>query len=155
MREYQCEHFVNSIVYLMEQTTLYCKTKGAQFFENLNIGISLEQYTILDTLSFNSGICQRELSRLILKDRSFTSRLLNSLEDGGYVERRIEAKGKRLVKELYLTSKGQDIIDEYQEKLKSLFLYVFNDISEEEFSTVRAGLEKMKTCMSKHTELSL
>lgn len=155
MKEYECEHFVNSIVYLMEQTTLYCRTKGAQFFEKLNIGITMDQYSILDTLSFNPGICQRDLSKLILKDRSFTSRLLNSLEDGNFVERKIETRGKRLIKELYLTSKGKEIIDNYHDKLKSLFLEVFKDISEDEFKAVRAGLEKMKDCMSRYTEISL
>lgn len=155
MKEQECEHFVDSIVYLMEQTALYCKTKGSQFFEGQNIGVSLDQYTAIDTISFNSGICQRDLSKLILKDRSYTSRILNTLEEGNFIERKIETKGKRLVKKLYITDKGKQLLSEYQGKLKNVFHEAFKDITDEEFAALRNGLEKMKDCMSKYTIMPL
>lgn len=155
MKEYECTHFVDSIVYLMKQTSEYCRAKAAQYFEDINVGVSLDQFFAVDTISFNEGICQRDLSKLILKDRSYTSRLLNSLEDESFIERRIETKGKRLVKKLYVTNKGKMLVVEYQDRLKSMFLEIFKDISDEEFATTRATLEKMKSCVSKYTIMPL
>lgn len=155
MKERECSHFVDSLVYLMEQTSQYCKVKGSQFLEDLNIGLTLDQYSALDTISFNQGICQRDLSKLILRDRSCTSRILNFLEQGDFIERRIETKGKRLVKKLYIASKGENILAKYQEKLKNLFAKVFEEISDEEFAVIRRGIEKMKNCISRYTEISL
>lgn len=155
MKEFECEHYVDSIVYLIEQTSVYFNTKGAQFFEQLNIGITLDQFTAIDTISFNQGICQRDLSKLILKDRSYTSRILNTLEEKGFIERRVETKGKRLVKTLYLTQEGENIILNNQERLKNSFSNVFGDISEEEFISMRATLEKMKDSVSKFTIIPL
>lgn len=155
MKEFECEHFTDSIIYLLEQTAVYCRTKGSKFFEDLNIGLSLDQYITLDAISFNQGICQRELSKLILKDRSYTSRILNSLEESNLIERRIETKGKRLVKRLYLTQNGELIISNNQDKLKNSYLQAFETISEEEFETIRNLLEKMKNCISKYTIMSI
>lgn len=155
MKELECEHFVDSIVYLLEQTAVYFNTKGAQFFDQLNIGVTLDQFIAIDTLSFNQGICQQDLAKLILKDRSYTSRIVNTLEKADYIERKIEMKGKRLVKTLYLTKKGEDIIKNNQERLKNSFAKVFEDISEDEFATLRCLLEKMKDNVSKFTVIHL
>ncbi len=115
----------------------------------------MDQYSTIDTISFNPGICQRDLSKLILKDRSFTSRILNGLEKEGFIRREVETKGKRLVKKLYITNKGEKILLNYHEKLKNLFLQIFEEISEEEFSAIRVGLEKMKDCVRKYTVMPL
>lgn len=50
-------------------------------------GISGECFAALDTISCNKGICQRDLAKLILKDRANTGRILNSLEEKGFIKR--------------------------------------------------------------------
>ena len=139
----------------MEQTAAYCSSKGSQFFDEASLGVSYDEYIIIDTISFNIGICQRDLSKMILKDRSYTSRVLNGLESRDLVLRKIEEKGKRLVKNLYLTKKGEQILEKTHEKLKKAFLDLFKEISDEEFESIRNGLEKMKDCISKYTKMPL
>lgn len=155
MKEFEREHFIDSIVYLIEQTATYCFTEGSKFFDEMDLGVSLDQYITIDTISLKPGICQSELAKLILKDRSFTSRTLNSLEIKGLIERKIEMKGKRLVKRLYLTLKGKQVLADNQERLKKTFIDIFKDISDEEFKTVREILEKMKYSISKYTLIPL
>lgn len=155
MKKNECEHFVTSIVYLVEQTSIYFNTKGEEYFKTLNIGVSLDEFIALDTVSFNQGICQRDLSKLILKDRSYTSRILDTLEKKKFIERRNETKGKRLVKKLYMTSEGEKIILGNQDRLRKSFEQVFGDFSEEEFMQARAILEKMKHNISKFTVIQI
>ena len=83
---YKCEHYTDSIYYQLEQTAKYCKYLGMQIFQKLDLPISLDEFVILDILIDNEEICQRDLAKLILKDRPCTGRLLNSLEEKGFIE---------------------------------------------------------------------
>lgn len=154
-KEQECTNYVDSIVYAIEQTAIYCRIKGAQFFKELNIGVTLEQFIALDAISFNPDICQRDLSKLILKDRSNTGRLLGILEETGFIERKVETKGKRLVRKIYITEKGKDLIEKNQERLKVAFADVFSNISDDEFFTMRQTLRKMKESLSKFTVIQI
>lgn len=155
MKEEECGHYVDSIVHLIDQTNIYCRTKSEQFFESLNIGLNMDQYAILDTVDVNPSICQMELSKLILKDRSYTSRLLNILEEKKLIKRKTNTVGKRLVKELHITKEGKQILLDYHCKLKNTFLDVFKEIPDEEFAEIRKGLEKIKDCIGKYTIMQL
>lgn len=154
MKESEYEHYLDNIVYLMDQTSTYCKAKGEQFFKQLDIGITLEQFLILDTVSVQPGLCQIDLAKLILKDRSYTSRQVSVLEEKGLIDRKIDTKGKRLIKGLTLTKAGEKFLEEHQFKLKNAYFDVFKEISEEEFKVIREGLMKMKDCISKYTVIS-
>lgn len=151
MKEIDYEHFIDNIVYLIDQTATYCYTEGIKFFEDLCIGVSLDEYITIDTISLKPGICQNELAKLTLRDRSFTSRILNNLEEKKLIKRAVETKGKRLVKRVYLTKKGEKTISDNQDRLKKSFAEIFKDISDEEFKSLRSTLEKMKDSISKYT----
>ena len=97
---YKCEHYTDSIYYQLEQTAKYCKYLGMQIFQKLDLPISLDEFVILDILIDNEEICQRDLAKLILKDRPCTGRLLNSLEEKGFIERFDDTKNNRLVKKM-------------------------------------------------------
>ena len=155
MREKETCHYTESIIYAMEQTAIYFKIKGAQFFNQLNIGITVDQFVALDAIYANDDICQRDLSKLILKDRSNTGRILNILEEKGFIKRVAETKNNRLVKKVYITKKGKKIIEENQVKLTTAFLKVFDDVSEEEFTNLRKTLGKLKESLSKTTNIQI
>ncbi len=99
-------HFTDSVFYEIELTAKYCKMLGSQIFEKFNIDISIEEFGILDTLLCNPGICQRDLARIILRDRANTGKLLDSLEKKELVRRELAIKNNRPVKLAQLTEKG-------------------------------------------------
>lgn len=155
MKEKENCHYTESLIYLMEQTVTYFRIKGAQFFNELKIGITIDQFVALDAIYYSEDICQRDLAKIILKDRSNTSRILNILEENGFITRELETKGKRLVKKIYITQKGKNIIEQNHPKLKERFMQVFEDISEDEFLALRKTLEKMKDSLSKTTTIQI
>lgn len=148
-------HYTESIIYAMEQAVIYSRIKGAQFFNELKIGITIDQFVALDAIYCNNDICQRDLSKIILKDRSNTGRILNILEQNGFIKRELETKGKRLVKKIYITAKGKKIIDDNHPRLRDRFTKVFEDITEEEFATLRQTLTKLKESLSKTTNIQI
>lgn len=114
-------HYTDSIHYEMEQTVRIMKKLSVQTFHKLNIEIAPDEYSTLDTISINAGICQRDLAKLILKDRANTGRILDSLEAKGYITRFIDTKGNRLVKKVGITELGYNELNAINKKLESHF----------------------------------
>ena len=100
MKEMETCHYTDSLIYSMEQTVVYFKIKGAQLVSALDIGVTIDQFAALDAIYCNNDICQRDLSKLLLKDRSNTGRILNILEENGFVERVADTKNNRLVRKI-------------------------------------------------------
>lgn len=155
MENMKYELFTDSVIYQMQQTTAYCIEKGEQFLKAINAGLTIDQFTTIDVLSINDGICQMDLAKIILKDRVYTSRILNTLEEKDLVERRVETKGKRMVKKLYLTDEGKRVHSELKQDLEETFNTVFAEITDEEIGTIRKGIMKLKDCISKFTIMPL
>lgn len=155
MQEKDIKFFEQSLTHAMEKTTTYCRLKGAQFFAQHDFGITMDQFCVLEVLSYTEDVCQRDISKKILKDRSNTSRILNILEEKGLLERIVDTKQKRLVKKVYLTPKGKDLLDRIFPKVKESYLKVFEGISEEELSMVKRILEKMRENLSKDTVIQI
>lgn len=125
---YDCEHYTDSIYYQLEQTAKYCRFLGMQIFQKLNVSVTMDEFVTMDTILAHDGICQRDLAKLILKDRPSTGRILNSLEDKGYVERFVDTKNNRLVRKMTLTPEGRQetervsvILKDYIAKLPKIF----------------------------------
>lgn len=149
------EHYTDSFVYHMEQTTAYCKEKGEQYLKSISSGLTLDQFIAVDILSINPGICQMDLAKVILKDRVYTSRLINALEEKGLAERRLETKGKRPVNKLYLTKEGEKLLSELQEELQEVYEEAFKDFDKKELEATINGILKLKECISKFTVMPL
>ena len=106
------EHFTDTIFYQIELTAKYCKLLGNQVFEKLNTGISLEEYTVLDVLTMNESLCQRDIAKIILKDRANTGKLLDSLAKKKYITRELTVKNNRPVKLVKITKEGEEKLQE-------------------------------------------
>lgn len=152
---HKCEHYTDSIYYLLEQTAKYCRYLGIQMFQKLNINITMDEFVALDVIQVNDGICQRELAKLILKDRPTTGRILNSLEEMGYVKRFVDTKNNRLVRRVSLTEKGKvitkeitDIVKQYMESLPKVF-------SDEDKENLIESLKQFRQSLEKEVEMNI
>lgn len=111
------QHFTDTIFYQIELTARYVKLLGVQLFGKLGIGLTPEEFSALDTIQAHDSLCQRDLAKLILKDRANTGKLLDSLEAKGYVERELSVKNNRPVKIVRITELGQELYYTVHEKL--------------------------------------
>lgn len=149
------KHYINSIFYEIEQTAKYCKSFGSQVFQKLNLPITLDEFAALDTISLYGEICQRDLAKLILKDRPSTGRILNCLENRNYVKRFVDTKNNRLVRKMALTPEGEAILEkatrtlrEYSENLPEIF-------STTDIDKLKESIQKFKRCLEKEVELNI
>lgn len=143
------EHYIDSVYYQLELTAKYCRYLGIQIFQKLGLSVTVDEFAAMDTILMHDGICQRDLAKLILKDRANTGRILNTLEEKGYVERYADTKNNRLVKKMTLTSKGKKVteeisltIKEYLERLPRIFTEEGKDNFIESIKKFRERLEQ-------------
>ncbi len=153
--EREVKHFTQSLIHEIIKTAIYARIKGSQYFSKYDLSITFEQYIALDTISYNPDICQRDLSKLILKDRSNTGRILNILDENGFIERTAISKNNRLIKSLKITPKGQEILDSNRETIRKDFGKVFDYMSEEEFQKLRELLIKFQNALSIDTNIQI
>ncbi len=148
-------HYTDSIHYELEQTSRLMKKLTNQLFEKLEIGLTIDEYAALDTVSVNAGICQRDLAKLILKDRANTGRILDSLEQKGFITRFIDTKNNRLVKKMGITEKGLRELDTINKKVKQYLESVTKTISDEDIERVQETLKSFRLELEKVVQINI
>lgn len=137
-------HYTESIFYELKQTARVMKIFASQLFESLKIGLSPDEYSALDTIMCNPGICQRDLAKLLLKDRSNTGRIINTLESFGLINRNLDTKNNRLVKNVFITQKGYDKLIEINDKILCHFKDISKKSPPEEVEAIRLSLQRLR-----------
>lgn len=149
------KHYINSLYYQVEQTAKYCRYLGAQLFAKLRFTISLEEFVTLDTLIINGEMCQRDLAKLILKDRPSTGRILNSLEEKGYIIRSADTKNNRLVRKVTLTDKGKKILNDTTKTIKKYLEKIPYTFSLEKIEETKRSMIEFRECLEKEVEMKI
>lgn len=155
MQEELKNHFTDSIFYEIELTAKYCKMMGMQLFEDIDAEISVEEFSTLDTILCNPEICQRDLAKLILKDRANTGKILDNLENMGYIERQLSVKNNRPVKISRLTPKGHHKIVEISEVLKPHTEMIKSKILNSDLKQLKTMLQEFRDVMNESLEIKI
>lgn len=148
-------HFQNSVLFEIEQISKYVHELAKEFFKENNILISHEEFRTLDVLYCNPECCQRDLAKLILRDRIYTGRLINSLEKKGLIERRNDTKGKRLVKRMTITEKGIECYNSTIKAIQPQFKKLEEKFTIEQMQALRITLQRLKQNISEIVDLKI
>jgi len=149
------EHFRNTIFYQIELTAKYCKMLGAQVFEQYNIGITVEEYAILDTLLSQNELCQRDLAKLILKDRANTGKLLDGLEKRGFITRKLSIKNNRPVKLIEITDAGINEAEEAAKRIRPHYLAIKEQIDNTDIAKVGELLSELRKLLNESLKIQI
>ena len=111
------EHFIDSLGYEIELSSRVCHETFKRWFEKNVKSVTLEEFTILDTLDCNQNLSQIELANAILKGKAHTGKFLDSLEEKGLITRLYDTKKSRMVKIPVMTELGKKTYDEIRIKI--------------------------------------
>lgn len=153
--EIKIGHYTESIFYQIQLTARYIKIMGANHIDKIGLDLSSEELLALDIIYLNPGICQRDLAKELLKDRAGTGRVLLSLEAKQLVERFVTTKGKRLVRNMKLTQKGEDYLKLAHEKLIPSIEKLKKIFTEEEVNELKRMLDKLRHTLSLTVETQI
>ncbi|MGN1152429.1 MAG: MarR family winged helix-turn-helix transcriptional regulator [Candidatus Gastranaerophilaceae bacterium] len=147
--------YTESLAYEIKLTEKYSKMLGLQLFAKLNSPITPEEFLVLDVVCCNPDICQRDLAKLLIKDRANTGRLLESLEKKALIKRIVDVKNNRLIKRIELTKDGQKILEDMMAKVIPVFDRVFESFTDEEIEQAKNVLKKMRDTFKEIVELQI
>jgi DNA-binding MarR family transcriptional regulator len=112
------------------------------------IGVTRPQWRMLSTLKRHEGSNQGALADLMDVEPITLCRMVDRLEESGLVERRANPADRRAW-QLYLTPKGQALMDELRPLALSLFDDALDGLDAEAQSALFAALETVQSNLSR------
>ncbi len=149
------DHYTDTIFYQVELTAKYCKLLGAQVFEQFNVGITVEEFSVLDTLISQQELCQRDLAKLILKDRANTGKLLDSLEKKGLISRKLAIKNNRPVKIIDITESGRKKVADATDKIRPHYHIIKDRINNSDLARVGDLLKELREILQDSLKIQI
>ncbi len=149
------EHYTKSTFYEIELTARYIKRMALNHFNNVKMEASPEEFLALDIILLNPGICQRDLAKELLKDRAGTGRVLLSLEAKGLVERFVTTKGNRLVRNMKVTEKGENVLKEGVLKLQPSIRKTREQFTDEDSKQLKETLRKLRRILAENVKTQI
>ena len=95
------------------------------------------------------------MAKIILRDRVRTGRILNSLEDKGFVKRTNTTKNNRLVRLLTLTKAGEKFYNEQFYIMNKVMEKLLEKFPEEKMIELKGALEKLENSMAEIVEFNI
>ncbi|MDY8134695.1 MarR family transcriptional regulator [Aquimarina sp. 2201CG5-10] len=120
-------------------------------FQENNIDLSKEEWSVLKRLNVNDGQPQNDLAFITHRDKTSMTRLVNSMESKDLVVRRSDENDRR-VNRIFLTDHGKEIIQTVQPIMYDLIPAVQESLTEEEIETLIATLKKVKSKIAEIAE---
>lgn len=118
-------------------------------FKENNIELTKEQWSILAVLWIKDNCTQQYLANQTYRDKPSTTRLINHLENEGYLERKNAPKDKR-ANHIKLTDKGREIEEKVTEIVNTTLESVTADLTEQEINIIKSAYNKVYTNVMKH-----
>ena len=148
-------HYTEGMLFQVRLTSRYLSLMGNQVFEKLNMPISFEDYLILDIISYNEGICHRDLAKMLLRDRSNLGKIASKLEKLKLIKVKLDTRNNRAVKKIYITDKGHKLCTEIYEKVEPHISFVMDKITDEEQKIVSESLTKFRKNLDELVETKI
>jgi DNA-binding MarR family transcriptional regulator len=129
--------------YMLGQSLRVFKNQMLTEFKEKEIELSIEQFVILSLLNSNCELIQRDLASQLQKDKSIIVRQINCLLENQFVVRMTNKDDKR-VKNLILTKKGFDRLNQMKEIASEVSSKLLTGISENELEVFQNVLLKIR-----------
>ena len=142
------EHYVDTVIYSIDKIIKGLKNELKNKLETLDIGITGEQFIVLDTICGTKNIYQQQLSEIIMKDKSNTNRILKILEQKGLITKEYGNVNNRLVYFLKATKEGKKIVEENMPKIKHFITEIFKNIDDSEIEILHKLSHKFQADLS-------
>ena len=147
--DFMVKHYTDTVIHSVDKIIRGVKYELKQKIDKLNIGITGEQFIVLDAIAANPKVYLQKLSEIIFKDKSNTTRIINLLEKKNLIKREMGRKNNRLVNYLSVTEYGQKIVDDNMPKIKEFVEEIFSNITNNEVELLHSLSKKVQSDLSK------
>ncbi len=109
-------------------------------------GMTRAQWVILIWLQRQPGLSQKELAEILEVEPITVARLIDRLEARGMVERRPDAKDRRIWR-LHLLEAAGPVLEEMEEERRDILRLLTEDVAEATQRAMIEGLQRMKATL--------
>ena len=141
--------YEDSIFYQINSCARYFHVVFEQFFKELNVGINAMEHLALAVIIETENCCQRDLARIILKDRAGTGKLVAILENKGLIEIKLTTKNNRPAKILKPTKKGIELNETIRTIILPLLSEIRKELDEKTLERTSEILKQLKNIIEK------
>lgn len=152
MKNIKSNHYVDTVMYSIELILRNLKAELRKKIEKLDIGITSEQFVVLDTIYYYENMYQEKLSTILMKDKSNMTRIIKILENKQLIKRIAQNSNNRLIYRLDITEEGKKIIDENMPKIKKYITELFGNITDEEIDVLYSLSKKFHRDLLQNSE---
>lgn len=150
------DKYTDTMYYQIKLTEKLCKILCKQLEETLNLPITIDEYTILNIINEHNGdIHQRDIAKMLFKDRANTGKMLNKLEEKGYLTKKEETRNKRQVNILTITKDGQNIIKTIRSEIAPIFERIEKRISKEDENVAKRHMQNIRDVITESIEIDI
>ena len=147
--------FSKSAFYMIQKLSIYTDQLAKNFFEIRDVDITHDEFVAINQILNHPDICQRDLAKLILRDRVRTGRILNSLEEKGYITRTNDTKNNRLVRRLRVTKSGKKLYESQFAIMEKVMAKLLEKFSEAQLFDLRDTLVQLEQALSEIVEFNI
>ena len=147
MKEIKRNHYIDTVIYSVDMIIKNLKAELKHRIDKLDLGITGEQFVVLDTVSYYENIYPQKLSDILMKDKSNTTRMIQILVDKGLLIKEAGKSNNRLVYILKITDKGKKLVNDNMPKIKKYITEIFANISDEEIELLHKMSTKFETAL--------
>ncbi|MBR1619682.1 MarR family transcriptional regulator [bacterium] len=153
MKEIKRNHYVDTVIYSVDMIIKNLKAELKHRIDKLDLGITGEQFVVLDTVSYYENIYPQKLSDILMKDKSNTTRMIQILAEKGLLIKEAGKSNNRLVYILKITDKGKKLVDDNMPKIKKYITEIFANISDEEIELLHKMSKKFETALTDNIKI--
>ena len=147
--------YEDSLFYLINSCSKYFNMLFEQYFKDLDMGISATEHLDLMVIIDNKECSQRDLAKIILKDRANTGKLANSLMKKGLIKINLKTKNNRPVKTLSITNKGLKLCNKIMETVEPVVEKLQREISLEVIEETKNTIKNFRTVVEKIVKVNI
>jgi len=138
----------DAISFIISRT--YSRMKNLFLKKLRKYGITLEQWVLLAQLSEKEGISPTDLSLVSLRDKPYTTRLIDKLAENGFIFKE-ESKVDKRSSLIYLTQQGAEIKKEIIPVADKINEWLVENMDEKEVKSLKVLLHQMYDNIQSHS----
>lgn len=147
--------YTDSLFYQLNSNTRYFNLLFENFFKELNIGISAIEHLSLSIIIDTPNCCQRDLAKILIKDRANAGKIANSLQEKGLIVIELKEKKKRPVKILSVTAQGKELYEKVLEIVEPTIEKIYLEIDKDTIEQTKQTLKKFREVVEKVVKVNI
>lgn len=150
--------FLESLPFKLGQTARVSELIGRSYYKKHLLNekniLEVDEFVILSYLKQNPDASQAEISKFILKGKAHIGKILNNMEQKGYISRNVKIEKGIMIKHSSLTEQGETLYKSTDEKFCALARNALEHLTKEEAETFIKLLDKYKKILLENFEIS-